>query len=421
MQLGAPGRAASIRNRLGAAACMLLASSLPAMAQSDSAAINQFDATALLYGERGRTRVVEPTARVTRIYPNGQTISAQLGIDVMSGASPSGAMPAGRPQTTTSASGNVTTTSGSELPVASFRDRRIAFDGDWQRPFFGTLTPALGMHYSREKDYQSAGVNGTLSLDLMQRLTTVKVGAGYNYDDVFPVGGVRVGLSDGTARVGNGTELKRVASGLVGISRVLSRRWMIGVTGSRSVERGYLTEPYKIVSLVHPDSGVTVGSITELRPGTRDRRDVLGSTVYHFARDVLYLSYRYYWDDWQVRSHTIDLKYRHELEEPAYFEPHLRLYTQTAASFFRFGLIDGAAVPAYVTSDERLGPLRTVTVGGTYGFRVSDSPGEWTVRAEYIGQFGSGHPKYAVGAQREYNLFPVESIGSVVVGYSVNF
>ena len=400
---------------------MLLASGVPAMAQTDSVATTQFDATTLLYGEKSRTNVVEPMARITRLFPSGQVISAQLGIDVMTGASPSGAMPAGRPQTTTSASGTVSTTAADELPTARFSDRRFVLDGDWQRAYFGTLTPMIGLHYSREKDYQSVGATGKLSLDLMQRLTQVTIGGGYNYDDVFPVGGVRVGLSDGIGRVGDGTELKRVTSGLVGLSRVLTRRWMIGVTGSRSHERGYLTEPYKIVSLIQPDSGITVGSVTERRPDTRDRRNVLGSTVYHFARDVLYASYRYYWDDWQVRSHTVDLKYRHELESPSYFEPHVRLYTQTSASFFRFGLIDGAPLPEFASSDLRLGPLKSVTVGGTYGFRLPDSPGEWTVRAEYIGQFGDGHPKDAIGVQRQFSLFPSLSIGSLLIGYSINF
>jgi hypothetical protein len=214
---------------------------------------------------------------------------------------------------------------------------------------------------------------------------------------------------------------KNVTTGMVGLSRVLTRRWMVAASATRIFEKGYLTEPYKVVSIEDSLSGITVGQLTEYRPSTRNREDILGSSVYHLSRDVLYLSYRYYWDDWGVRSSTFDGKYRRELGGDSYLEPHLRFYTQTAADFFRFGLVQGAAVPQYITADQRLGALRTATVGATLGFRIPDYPGEFSVRAEYIGQFGDGHFKDAVGLQRQFNLFPTVNIGSLVLGYSVQF
>jgi hypothetical protein len=196
---------------------------------------------------------------------------------------------------------------------------------------------------------------------------------------------------------------------------------MMGFTASRAVERGYLTEPYKVVSLLNPSSGVPAGELTESRPGTRNRKDVLGSSVYHFTEDVLYTNYRYYWDDWGVRSHTIDLQYRRELPDDRYVQPHIRLYTQTPASFFRFGLMEGSALPRYATSDYRLGPLRTLTLGATYGFHLTDYPGRFFIRGEYIRQWGKGHPGDAIGVQKQYDLFPPVGIGSLVAGYSVDF
>jgi hypothetical protein len=60
-----------------------------------------------------------------------------------------------------------------------------------------------------------------------------------------------------------------------------------------------------------------------------------------------------------------------------------------------------------------------VTVGATLGFSLPDTPGEWSIRAEYIRQFGKGHPAEVVGVQREFDLFPPVNIGSLVVAYSV--
>ena len=416
---------------------MLLATGLPAVARAEGGS-GQIDASMLLYGEQGRTKVYEPTVRVTRLFPDGQSFSGQLGLDVITGATPSGALPTGvvtapppggasEVQTVTAASGGggggSSPPDSGAIPVAKFHDIRAALDLDWQKPM-GLITPMLGGHFSRERDYQSLGGNAKLSLSILHHLTTLTAGAGFNRDDVFPSGGTRLPLSDSTIIIGHAWNPKRVDSGMVGFSQILTRRWMVGVNGSLSVEDGYLTEPYKVVSFMDPATGLTVGQITENRPSRRNRRDILTSSVYHLTRDVLYLSHRYYWDDWGVRSNTVDLKYRHELGETelgrdAYLQPHLRYYAQTPADFFTFGLVKGAPVPAILSSDERLGPLRTATLGATLGFTAFGTPGEWSLRAEYMRQFGKGHPRNVVGVQRDFDLFPPVNIGSLVLAYSI--
>jgi hypothetical protein len=372
--------------------------------------------------------VVEPTARVTRLFANGQSLSAQLGIDVITGASPSGAMPAGRIQTTTTPSGNLKTLPAGQIPTAAFSDKRFALDAEWQAPLGGVFGSTFGGHYSKEKDYRSLGATAQVSADVFRKLTQVTVGAGFNRDEVFPVGGTTAGLAGESEIVSTSPQAKRVASALVGINQVLTRRWMLGVNVSRMRESGYLTEPYKVVSLIDPATGQTSGALTEKRPDTRQRTDVLGSSVYHLSRDVFYSSYRYYWDDWGVRSHTADFKYRRELGDAAglhlaetFLQPHVRWYSQSAARFFRYGLIDRAALPEFATSDYRLGALRTLTLGATFGFRPFEWPGEWTLRGEYLRQWGDGHPAGAVGLQRGYDLFPAVDIGTLLVGYSIAF
>ncbi len=429
MQLGAPDRTSPLRRRLGAAACMLLASGTPVIAGAESAASTQFDASALLYGEASRANVVEPTARITRVFASGQSLSAQLGVDVISGASPSGALPSGaaptgQVQTVTTPSGNVKTIrppDPNQIPTTPFKDNRGVFDAEWQAPFAEWLRTALGGHFSREKDYQSLGATAKLSVDLMHRLATVTAGAGYNRDGVFPVGGSTAGLSDTSLAVRTAPNPKRVTSGMVGVSRVITRCWLMSVNASRTVETGYLTEPYKVVSLLDGATGMTTGQLTEKRPSTRQRADLLATSVYRVGEDVLHLSYRYYWDDWRVRSSAVDLKYRRDLSDHDYLQPHVRYYTQTPARFFTFGLIQGARLPEFATSDERLGPLHTMTLGTTYGFHIPDYPGEWSVRAEYIRQSGDGHPRNVPGIQRKFDLFPAVNIGTLVVGYSISF
>jgi hypothetical protein len=100
-------------------------------------------------------------------------------------------------------------------------------------------------------------------------------------------------------------------------------------------------------------------------------------------------------------------------------EPHLRFYNQTAADSYRFGLVEGAPLPQYATSDYRMNALHSITLGATIGFAPGGrrSTSDWTVRAEYIGQFGDGSPPGTVGVQTQFDLFPTVNIFTVAVNY----
>ena len=228
-----------------------------------------------------------------------------------------------------------------------------------------------------------------------------------------------MGLSDGT-EVSNKTNSKRVTDLLLGVSQVLTRRWIVSLDGSRTFEKGYLTEPYKLISIVDPASGEPEFDVTDNRPSERTRSSGLLSSAYHFTHDIGYASYRYYWDTWGIRSNTLDLKYRHDLEDDWYIEPHIRYYRQTAADFFVTGISDRLAPPEYATADYRLGRLTTLTVGANFAFHVGDSPSLWNLRAEYIRQKGdtSGSNN---NLKTPFDLSPAINTFTAVIGYSFNF
>jgi hypothetical protein len=305
--------------------------------------------------------------------------------------------------------------------MTQFSDRRFALEGGWQQPL-KMFNFSLGGHISHEKDYQSLGVNGGLSVDLNHKLTTLSVAAGYNNDEVSPVGGTSVGLSPPRTLTGVSSNPKHVTSWVFGASQVMSKRWLVGLSASLTSENGYLTDPYKVLSVVDSRTGVPLSQLTERRPDTRNRRSVQANSVYHFTSNILYLSYRHYWDDWGVSSETLDGKYRIPTGDSSYFEPHLRIYTQTAADFYRFGLVKGQPLPAYASTDYRLNALQSFTLGATYGFRPGGrtATSEWTVRAEYIGQFGDSYPSEAVGVQQRFDLFPRVNVLSLVLSYKFN-
>lgn len=455
MQLTPARPASSLRRQLGAAASLLLATVMPATLATAAPASApptgdaarrtpaepswQFEGSALFYTERDLATVVEPIARFTRLYPDGQTFSAQFGLDLMTGASPSGALPSSQAQTVTSPSGNPTTIPAGTRPTHAFEDTRGSLDIEWVRPLGAVFSTTLGGHYSRETDYQSVGGTAAFSFDVDHRLMTFTAGGGYNSDSVFPLGGAPVGMAplgvapapglapadEGEAGGGSGedfpAESKHVASAIAGLSRVLTRRWLVGLNWSRTAERGYLNEPYKVVSLVDPATGQPTGQLHENRPSSRQRTSVTASSVYHLSRDVLYLTWRGYDDDWGVRSQTMDVRLRHELASSSFLQPHVRAYTQTAADFFRLGLDQTAPIPSHASSDSRLGVLHTITAGATYGFTTAGYPGEFTLRVEVIHQWGENLGSEAPGVQYSSALDPPLDMATVHLGYTRRF
>src|SRR4029079_7597444 len=101
LQLGAGRPISPLREKIGKAALAVTLLNLPAAVHADNKPTNQLDITTLVYDEQSRAQVVEPLLNVTRLYADGQSLSAQFGLDVITGASPSGALPSGSTQTTT--------------------------------------------------------------------------------------------------------------------------------------------------------------------------------------------------------------------------------------------------------------------------------------------------------------------------------
>ena len=78
--------------------------------------------------------------------------------------------------------------------------------------------------------------------------------------------------------------------------------------------------------------------------------------------------------------------------ERSYLQPHVRLYTQEAAEFYRHNLVQGTDVDAagnvlvnFASNDYRLAASETTTLGLKYGYKT-DSDSEFSTRFELITQ-----------------------------------
>ena len=405
MQLKPAPRA--IRSRMGVATCALLQTGAHA-GGNDSAW--EIDTAVLFYAEAdGRVAALEPAIRASRQLNEDERISLRLIADALTGATPNGAHASRVAQTfTTPSGGSSYTIAAGENPLDdTFRDTRVAVGADWEIGLDRTSRLVLGANGSGEYDYFSLGLSASYMQDFNKRNTTLSAGLAFNNDTISPVAGVpsalRPMLAPGSVLRDGAEESKTIVDVIIGITQVVDSHTLLQANFSTGTTSGYQTDPYKIVAVVDPVTGlpdntallnVNAGALPyvyEKRPDSRQRNNLFLKGVHSFGEDVLHLSYRYYWDDWGINSHTLDMRYRYAMQR-GYLQPHLRYYNQSEADFYRHHLVQGNDVDAsgnvrvdYASNDYRLAPSTTLTLGLKYGLPLG-SDSELAMRAELISQ-----------------------------------
>ena len=421
---------------LAAATCALLGTSTASSADADADRW-EFDSALLYYGETdNRVQDVSAAISATRDFDDDRKLGLSLSADTLTGASASGAIALDTPQTFTSPSGNkVYTTSAGEIPLDdTFLDTRFAATASWTQPLARLYTFSAGLGFSTEYDYTHMGANLSLARDFNKRNTTVFAGVAWSQDDVDPVGGAPIPLSQ-MLDVGDlsnklGTDSKDVLDLLIGVTQVLGRNTVLRVNYSLSDSSGYLNDPYKIVSVVDPLTGDTVlrtpptGAgpngvyLYESRPESRLKHSVYSELKHAFGRPVLHVGYRFMTDDWGIASHTLDGRVRWPMGDSFFIEPQLRYYMQSEADFYRSSLRADESLPEYASADFRLGSFDAVTLGLKLGGTTLGG-NEWNTRLEYYMQSGEVPSEQIIGNQAQREQYP--DLDAVIVQFAYKF
>jgi hypothetical protein len=423
---------------LAAATCTLLGAGKPSAAAADEIKKWELDSGLLYYGESDdRVQDFSVSVLAKRDFEDERHLDLNLSFDSLTGASPSGATALATAQTFTSPSGNaVYSTPAGEIPLDdTFLDTRVAVGATWSQPFARLYTASAGVTFSDEYDYTHLGANVALTRDFNSRNTTVSAALAFSQDDIDPVGGVPTPLSQmldvGDLSNRGGTDSKDVLDVLIGISQVINRTTVVRVNYSFSDASGYLTDPYKFLSVVDPATGDTLVRSPapgtsgptglyrfESRPDARTKHGLYAEAKHYFGGKVLDVSYRYMTDDWEIDSHTLDAHFRWPLGTGSYLQPHVRYYAQTAADFYRISLAGGEPLPQFASADFRLGDFDAVTAGLKYG-RATRSGAEWSVRIEYYQQSGNVPTGLLIGNQVERERSP--DLNAIIAQFSYRF
>ena len=428
----------SISAALATATCTLLGAGLPTAVDAQEEPTWDFNTSLLYYGENNdRVQDISVSAIARRLFVDERVLSFGLTVDSLTGATPSGAIRQDTAQTFTRPSGNAAYTEApGELPLDdTFLDTRVALTLNWQQPYGNAAVINVGGSLSKEYDYLHLGVNGRVSKDFNKRNTTLSAGVAYSRDELDPVGGAPTPLSSmldvGDLSNRTGKDDKDIIDFILGFSQVLSRNIVIQASYSYSYANGYLTDPYKILSVVDGITGDTLPRLPqpgiagpngqflyESRPDERTKHSLYTQAKYYMDGKVLDASYRYMTDDWDIDSHTVDLRYRWPIGADMYLEPHLRYYTQTEADFYRLSLVDGSPLPAFASSDYRLGNFDAVTAGLKFGWKTAND-NDMSIRVELYRQSGSLSESQIIGNQALRDNYP--DLDALIVQFGYRF
>jgi hypothetical protein len=247
-------------------------------------------------------------------------------------------------------------------------DRRKAWDTELSHQF-ARVNVTAGFANSRESDYVSNGWSLNTVTDFNDKNTNLLLGYGRTDDKINEE---KLGWTIVRPKTGNDF--------LVGVNQLINADTSVTANVSYGRSRGYMSDPYKIVSTtkLDLDPGFYY-TVPENRPQNKNKVSLFFGLNRNFERyhGALEGSYRFYHDSFGISSHTLSLLWLQKIGEHVIVQPSLRLYRQSAADFYYFDLDRAGIVTSYepllgetgtgrapfYSSDYRLSRMQTLDAG----------------------------------------------------------
>ncbi|MCF8059325.1 MAG: DUF3570 domain-containing protein [Bacteriovoracaceae bacterium] len=208
--------------------------------------------------------------------------------------------------------------------------------------------------FSSEYDYTS--LNGTLSASRSFANDNFTLGGSFQYynDEVSLFKDIS---PPSAARISTGLSRKIMAASLTA-SQILTVRDIIQFDATFARSKGYLESTANTVNI----AGVRE---VEVLPDTRSRYALSSKWVHGLSKmSALNLSYRYYWDQWDINAHTVRGAYLFDIEEDeSFMEIFARIHKQNETKYFKGRF---AAAETFMTSDSDMASYESYEGGVFY-------------------------------------------------------
>jgi len=218
----------------------------------------------------------------------------------------------------------------------------------------GENTLTFGGYYSTEADYTGRAFFANYVRQLNEQNTALGIGISQSFDYWHPV-------FDRNLPKDNRDESKIDFS----INQLISPTFSMQAVYSFMYSEGFLSSPYHYV--LQDDM-----ARFENYPDTRTGHAFAVKGVYLLNNaNSMNFSYRYYFDDWDISSHTVNVEELHDFNSQFTSGLRLRYYTQTGSNFIKtignYNVNDD-----YFATDYRMSAFDSYTIGIPFMYRFKD-------------------------------------------------
>ncbi|WP_276482261.1 DUF3570 domain-containing protein [Paraflavitalea pollutisoli] len=187
----------------------------------------------------------------------------------------------------------------------------------------------VGISSSTEFDYQSFGVNLSFSQKTRDRSGEFSARLQGYFDQVKLVTPEELRTGSGLGDDGYGTDNRTTLAASLSWTQVINKNLQVALLADVVQQQGFLSLPFYRVYFKD-------GSVhQEKLPDSRFKLPV-GVRANYFLGDriIIRTYYRYYQDDWGIRSHTANIEVPVKITPFFSVSPFYRFYHQTAVNYF---------------------------------------------------------------------------------------
>lgn len=268
--------------------------------------------------------------------------------------------------------------------ASPFREKRTEF-GLGADYLYRDALVNLSLSSSKEPDYEADGLSIDASQEVFGGMSTVTLG--------FSRGNDKVG------KKGEGFfDYAKHWRYRLGLTQILTPRWLASLGLEAVSDDGYLGSPYRAAR-------VFGAAVPERNPRTRSSRSIKLSTVAEVRpRTSVHAEYRYFYDTWDIKAHTIELGASGYVGESFLIDAYVRHYKQSHALFYS----DNAMVETtYVSRNRQLSTFNSLAPGARVTYVYKQVPGQYEIKGhlnyEYVQYKFSDFTDIRTGAPYSHN------------------
>lgn len=245
--------------------------------------------------------------------------------------------------------------------ASPFKETRTAWDFSADTVVRDT-TLSLGASRSTEPDYVAEAVSLDAAHEVFGGMTTVSIGFTRARDLVGKKG--VVGWIDSASHW----------QYRAGLTQILTPRWLMSANFEAISDSGYLGSPYRAAR-------VFGAAVPERNPRTRTGRAAklrsINDTSALVSRSSLRAEYRYYWDTWDIKGHTVELGGSKYLGQSFLMDLALRSHSQDKALFYS----DNAqSETLYVSRNRQLSTFRSTSASARLSYTWPGLPSGYDLK-----------------------------------------